>query len=51
MGTTIQLNLWIQEKRWLIVAQKGEIQPHGMGHVITNLVRLHPISMMILAEE
>ncbi len=50
-GNNYSVEFVIQEKRWLIVAQNGEIQPHGMGHVITNLVRLHPISMMILAEE
>jgi len=50
-GNNYSVEFEIQEKRWLIVAQNGEIQPHGMGHVVTNLVRLHPISMMILAEE
>jgi pullulanase len=50
-GNNYSVEYEIQEKRWLIVAQNGELQPHGMGHVKTNIVRLHPTSMMILAEE
>ena len=50
-GNNYSVEYEIPEKRWLQVAQNGEIQPHGMGHVVTHLVRLHPISMMILAEE
>ncbi len=50
-GNNYSVEFEISEKRWLIVAQNGQIQPHGMGHVTTNIVRLHPISMMILAEE
>lgn len=50
-GNNYSVEYEIPEKRWLLVAQNGEIQPHGMGHVATGRVRLHPISMMILAEE
>ena len=50
-GNNYSVEYEIQEKRWLIVAQNGEIQPNGLGHVTTSRVRLHPISMMILAEE
>jgi pullulanase len=50
-GNNYSVEYEIQEKRWLIVAQNGELQPRGMGHVKTNIVRLHPTSMMILAEE
>jgi pullulanase len=50
-GNNYSLEYAVPEKRWLIVAQNGEIEPHGLCHVTTNLVRLHPISMMILAEE
>jgi len=38
-------------ENWLIVAQNGEIMPNGMGHTRTSLVRLHHISIMILAAE
>jgi pullulanase len=50
-GNNYSVEYEIPDKRWLLVAQNGEIHPHGMGHVVTHLVRLHPISMMILAEE
>jgi pullulanase len=50
-GNNYSVEYEIPEKRWLIVAQNGEIQPHGMGHVTTAKVRLHPVSMMVLAEE
>jgi pullulanase len=50
-GNNYSVEYEIPEKRWLIVAQNGDIQPHGMGHVVTSKVRLHPISMMVLAEE
>jgi pullulanase len=50
-GNNYSVEFEISEKKWLIVAQNGQIQPHGLGHVSTNIVRLHPISMMILAEE
>ncbi len=50
-GNNYSVEYDIPDKRWLIVAQNGELQPHGMGHVKTGKVRLHPISMMILAEE
>ncbi len=50
-GNNYSVEYEIQEKRWLIVAQNGELHPFGMGHVKTNKVRLHPTSMMILAEE
>jgi len=50
-GNNYSVEYEIADKRWLIVAQNGDLQPHGMGYVKTNKVRLHPISMMILAEE
>jgi pullulanase len=50
-GNNYSVDLEIQEKRWLIVAQNGEIHPRGMGHVTTAKIKLHPVSMMILAEE
>jgi pullulanase len=50
-GNNYSVEFEIPGKRWLIVAQNGELIPNGMGHVTTNRVRLHPISMMILAEE
>ena len=50
-GNNYSVELEIPETKWLIVAQNGELSPHGMGYVTTNRVRLHPISMMILAEE
>jgi pullulanase len=50
-GNNYSVEYETQEQRWLIVAQNGEIQPNGLGHVTTSRVRLHPISMMILAEE
>jgi pullulanase len=50
-GNNYSVEIEITEKKWLIVAQNGQLQPHGMGYVTTSIVRLHPISMMILAEE
>ncbi len=50
-GNNYSVEYEIQEKRWLIVAQNGDIKPHGMGHVTTSRIRLHPVSVMILAEE
>lgn len=50
-GNNYSVEYEIPERRWLIVAQNGEIHPNGMGHVTTNRVRLHAISMMIMAEE
>ncbi len=50
-GNNYSVEYQIPEKRWLVVAQNGEIQPHGISHVTTGLVRIHPVSMMILAEE
>ncbi len=50
-GNNYSVEMAVAEKRWLVVAQNGEIHPHGMGHVNTSRIRLHPISMMILAEE
>ena len=50
-GNNYSVEYEVPEKYWLIVAQNGEIEPGGMGHVTTKVVRLHPISMMILAEE
>jgi len=50
-GNNYSVDMEIKEKRWLIVAQNGELQPQGLGHVTTGKVKLHPVSMMILAEE
>lgn len=50
-GNNYSIEYEIPMKRWQIVAQNGQIRPQGMGHVTTGKVRLHPISMMILAEE
>ncbi len=50
-GNNYSVEYEIPEKIWLIVAQNGDIAPSGMGHVTTKVIRLHPISMMILAEE
>lgn len=50
-GNNYSVEYEVPGKRWLIVAQNGDIQPHGMGHVSTSKVRLHPVSMMVLAEE
>jgi pullulanase len=50
-GNNYSAEYEIPERRWLIVAQNGDLHPHGMGHVVTGRVRLHPISMMVLAEE
>jgi len=50
-GNNYSVDMEIKQQRWLIVAQNGELQPQGMGHVITGKVKLHPVSMMILAEE
>lgn len=50
-GNNYSIDMEIKEQRWLIVAQNGELQPQGMGHVTTGKVKLHPVSMMILAEE
>jgi pullulanase len=50
-GNNYSVEFEIDDKMWLIVAQNGEISPAGMGHVTTHTVRLHPVSMMILADE
>ena len=50
-GNNYSVEYEIPMENWLIVAQNGEINPNGMGYSKTNLVRLHPISMMILAAE
>ena len=50
-GNNYSVEYDIPDKIWLIVAQNGEIYPNGIGHVATQRVRLHPISMMILAED
>lgn len=50
-GNNYSVEYEIPEKTWLIVAQNGEIYPNGIGHVATHRVRLHPTSMMILAED
>jgi len=50
-GNNYSVEYEIPFENWLIVAQNGEIMPNGIGHTKTSLVRLHPISMMILAAE
>ena len=50
-GNNYSVEYEIPERRWLIVAQNGELRPQGMGHVVTGRVRLHPVAMMVLAEE
>ena len=50
-GNNYSVEYAIPMENWLIIAQNGEIMPNGGGHTKTNLVRLHPISMMILAAE
>jgi pullulanase len=50
-GNNYSVEYEIPLENWLIVAQDGEIMPNGAGHTKTNVVRLHPISMMILAVE
>jgi pullulanase len=50
-GNNYSVEYSIPSENWLIVAQNGEIMPNGAGHTRTNLVRLHPISMMVLAAE
>ncbi len=50
-GNKYSVEYEIPKERWLIVAQNGEIFLNGMGYVTTDKVRLHPISMMLLAVE
>ncbi len=50
-GNNYSVEFTIPLENWLIVAQNGEIMPNGSGYTKTNLVRLHHISMMILATE
>jgi pullulanase len=50
-GNNYSVECEIPFENWLIVAQNGEIMPNGAGFTKTGLVRLHPISMMILAAE
>ena len=50
-GNNYSVEYEIPFENWLIVAQNGEIMPNGIGHTKTSLVRLHAISMMILAAE
>lgn len=50
-GNNYSVEYAIPNERWLIVAQNGEIYLNGINHVITDKVRLHPISMMLLAVE
>jgi len=50
-GNNYSVEMEIPMENWLIVAQNGEIFPNGAGYTKTNLVRLHPISMMIYATE
>jgi pullulanase len=50
-GNNYSVEYEIPLENWLIVAQNGEIMPNGGGYTKTSVVRLHPISMMILAVE
>ncbi len=50
-GNSFSVEYEIPKERWLIVAQNGEIFLNGIGYVVTDKVRLHPISMMMLAVE
>ncbi len=50
-GNNYSVEYEVPMENWLIVAQNGEINSNGLGHTKTNLVRLHHISMMILAAE
>jgi pullulanase len=50
-GNNYSVEYEIPMENWLIVAQNGEIKPNGFGYTRTSLVRLHHISMMILAAE
>lgn len=50
-GNNYSVEFEIPLENWLIVAQNGEIFPQGTGYSKTNLVRLHPTSMMIFAAE
>jgi pullulanase len=50
-GNNYSVEYEIPMENWLIVAQDGGIYPQGTGYTLTSLVKLHPISMMILAVE
>ena len=50
-GNNYSVEHEIPMENWLVVAQNGEIMPNGAGYTKTNLIRLHHISMMILAAE
>jgi len=50
-GNSYSVEYEVPMENWLIVAQNGEVMPNGAGYTKTSLVRLHPISMMILAAE
>jgi pullulanase len=50
-GNNYSVEYEVPMENWLIVAQNGEVMPNGGGHTKTGLVRLHAISMMILAAE
>jgi len=50
-GNNYSVEYEIPMETWLIVAQNGEVMPNGAGYTRTSLVRLHHISMMILATE
>jgi pullulanase len=50
-GNNYSVEMEIPSENWLIVAQNGEIFPTGAGYTRTNLVRVHPTSMMIYAAE
>ncbi len=50
-GNNYSVEHEVPMENWLIVAQNGDIRPNGLGHTKTSLVRLHHISIMILAAE
>ena len=50
-GNNYSVEYEIPVENWLIFAQNGDVFPQGTGIIKTNLVRIHPISMMIYATE
>jgi pullulanase len=48
-GNNYSVEYAIPKERWMIIAQNGEIYLNGIGHITSDKVRLHPISMMMLA--
>jgi pullulanase len=50
-GNNYTVDFEIPLENWLIVAENSEIFPQGSGYTMTSSVKLHPISMMILAAD